>query len=117
MGVDSPKRLSRIQLTSDVVHYVQHKVDLLFAKPVVDADPEDVLHHEVGVRHLTDDTVFDVAVGRLAHQIAAEEQPCGDSVALKRPNHLVARGRQLRWKLRNRLVRRHPCLEAHLTEG
>ena len=37
-----------------------------------DAEPEDLVHDEVGVLHTTDDPALNALVGRLAEQVAGE---------------------------------------------
>ena len=55
-----------------------HVVDSPRAEARIDADPEGVVHHEVGSGEVADPPVLGVAVGGLAHQVAGEEQPGGD---------------------------------------
>ena len=49
----------------------------------VDADPEDVVNDEVGVFEIADDAVLDAGVGGLPQQVAAEQEPRLNALAIQ----------------------------------
>lgn len=63
--------------------------------PWVDADPEDAIHHEIGVGEIADDAEGQALVGRLAREVAPEQQARGDSVRFEVRDHLIAGERRV----------------------
>ena len=57
----------------------------------IHADPEDVVHHEIGVGQLAEDAVFAVLVDGLAKKIAGEHEPRANLLCLERGDELLAR--------------------------
>ena len=55
-----------------VVQHVQDIIQRRIVQAGIDADPEDVVHHEVGIRQVAHTTMWYVAVRGLAEKVAAE---------------------------------------------
>ena len=58
--------------------HFEHVVDHLVGDAGIHADPERVVHDQIGVRQRADDQAVDVDVGGLTEQIAGEDQTGGD---------------------------------------
>ena len=57
-----------------------HKVDHVVTKPWIDADPEGVVGNDVGIGKRANHPMRKIRVGRLAQQVAAEQEAGADSV-------------------------------------
>ena len=60
-------------------------------KPRIEADPEQVIHHEIRVLQVASHTVLHVCKRRLAQKVAAKEKPCLDAALFQVLNQLIAR--------------------------
>ena len=81
-----PQPVGRQRLADRRDHEVHHRP----REAGVYADPECLIHHAVGVGEVADDADVGAAVGRLAQQVAAEEQARADLAGVQRPDQLVA---------------------------
>ena len=73
---------------------LQHVVQHFRADPGIDADPEHLVHDEIGVLQRPDHAKRASAIGRLADQVAAEQQPRRDLALFQILRDLVARERR-----------------------
>ena len=66
------------KLPDELPQHPHHVVDRLIPQPRIDADPEGLIHHEVGVGEVADPPVLHVRIGGLADEVAGEDRPRGD---------------------------------------
>src|ERR1700731_1406689 len=57
---------------------LRHEVKHVPCQAGVDADPEHVVHYEIGVRQIADDAIIAAIIRRLPEQVTAEQQSRAD---------------------------------------
>src|ERR1700691_331108 len=79
--------------THSLVQALDHITQMGFSQSRIYADPEHLLHHEVGVLQIADLPVRDALIRGLANQVPSKQQPRPNAIRLQTPNDLVARHR------------------------
>src|SRR6266576_1076718 len=74
----------------NLMESLRHVIDHRLRDAGVKADPENVVHHKVGVPQIADHAPLNVAIGGLAKQVAAKKQAGGDVSRFEEANDLAA---------------------------
>ena len=67
------------------------KSSICFVKPRINADPEHIVHYEIGVRQAPNHAILAVFVGGLPQQISAKKKPRANLLCLECANQILAR--------------------------
>src|SRR5258708_15109008 len=79
-----------------IVNAFQHVIEHWLRESRVNADPQQLVHHQITVRQRADGAVLYVFVSGLPRQVTAEEQTRGDLSVFQKPYKFVARKRRIR---------------------
>src|SRR5262245_32881550 len=73
-----------------LVHTGQHVINVAVRKTRINSDPKDVVHDEVGIRKITDNSIFTIGIGWLARQIASRQQSGRNLLRFQDRHHVAA---------------------------